>query len=348
MTKKKKIVVLGGSGYIGTQLCELYKNETHKYNITVIDNRFISERVKQLNEWGMRFIQGSILDEKLMKEQLKDCDFCFHLAGQTVVPSTKSDSNPEWDKQIIETGTKGSKIVIDSMGPNCKIIFPSTHVVFEGLKETVYDIDENHETCPVLSYSKSKVETEEYLKSLSDKNYIILRLSSAYGIVHDSSSMRLNVLPNLFAKMTSQGQTLKLYSKGVQLKSLVSINDICRSMKFFMSQTEIKREIFNISNENMTIKQLSELCQKIKPSIEIIETNDKIPNLGYSMDNSKLKNTGFSFQSNIEDELREMINYWSFDKKKMNNSKVYSKKEEFEMNKLISPDPHMGGGIIID
>ena len=58
----KNIVITGGLGYIGTELCKIYSGESWNNNITVIDNRFLSERVRQLNEWGIQFIQGDILD----------------------------------------------------------------------------------------------------------------------------------------------------------------------------------------------------------------------------------------------------------------------------------------------
>ena len=62
----EKIVITGGLGYIGTELCKLYSGEAWYKNITVVDNRFVSERVKQLRDWGFNFIQGDILDKKFM------------------------------------------------------------------------------------------------------------------------------------------------------------------------------------------------------------------------------------------------------------------------------------------
>ncbi len=305
----KNICITGGAGYIGTQLCKLYKNT--KDNITVIDNRFLPERVKQLKEWNIRYIQGDILDEQLMKDVLKDTDFCYHLAGITDVARVSSESNDELDRRIVITEVEGSKMVIDNTPDNCKILFPSTHVIFEGLKEIIFDVKEDFEPCPVLYYSKSKYDIEKYLKK-SNKNYIICRLSSNYG--YGGDSMRLNIMPNMFAKMTAQNKTLKLFSGGIQWKSLVDLRDVVRSMKFLMENDDYKREIFNISNENITIKEVADLCKKIKPSVEIIETNDAIPNKGYTMSSLKLLDTGFKFKHNLESSLKEMINYWDFDR----------------------------------
>ena len=96
----KKIIITGGLGYIGTELCKIYSGVSWHHKITVIDNRFISERVNQLRNWNMEFIQGDILDKELIKKYCKDADIVHHLAGVTEVPRTKNESSIEKDKKI--------------------------------------------------------------------------------------------------------------------------------------------------------------------------------------------------------------------------------------------------------
>tara|TARA_B100001059_G_C17588110_1_gene453252 strand:+ start:274 stop:507 length:234 start_codon:yes stop_codon:yes gene_type:complete len=67
----KKIVITGGLGYIGTELCLLYSGYSRFYNIKVIDNRFISKRVYQHRKWGIKFAQGNILDKDLISKGAK-------------------------------------------------------------------------------------------------------------------------------------------------------------------------------------------------------------------------------------------------------------------------------------
>ena len=66
----KKIVITGGLGYLGTELCRLYSGISWKYKVLVVDNRFLSERVHQLRNWGIEFIHGEILDKDLIKKIL--------------------------------------------------------------------------------------------------------------------------------------------------------------------------------------------------------------------------------------------------------------------------------------
>ena len=125
----KKIIITGGLGYIGTELCKIYSGVSWHHKIIVIDNRFISERVNQIRNWNMEFIHGDILDKDLVNKYFKDADIVHHLAGVTQVPRTKSESNAEVDKKIKLVGEKGTQNILDIISKSCKIIFPSTHVV---------------------------------------------------------------------------------------------------------------------------------------------------------------------------------------------------------------------------
>jgi nucleoside-diphosphate-sugar epimerase/SAM-dependent methyltransferase/quercetin dioxygenase-like cupin family protein len=303
----EKIVITGGLGYIGNELCKLYSGETRFKKIIVLDNRFVSERVKQLRDWGFEFIQVSILDKEKLKEILSDADIVHHLAGITDVAYVKTESNSEQDKKIIETAIDGTNNILDYVPSHCKIIFPSTHVVYEGFNETKHNITEDIETSPVLTYSTSKVQNEKDIKS-SKNNHIILRLGSVYG--YSTDTMRINIMPNLFSKMVSQNQDIKLFSGGVQYKSLVNLIDVARCFKF-MAESSIKNETFHLVNEQATVKEVAEICQKYNPSIKLINTNDEVPNLGYTLSNDKLKSTGFKFLYNLEDSIKEMIHNWS-------------------------------------
>ncbi len=304
----KKIVITGGLGYIGTELCKLYSGEARFKDITVVDSRFVSERVSQLRNWGMNFKQGHLLDEQFMEEVLKDADVVYHLAGITDVAYTKTESNEQKDKEIKKIGINGSRNVIKFTNDNCKIIFPSTHVVYEGFNETAFDLTEDIEPCPVLTYSIGKVQTEKDLKE-SNKNYVIVRLASVYG--YSSDTMRINIMPNLFSKIASQNETIKMFSGGVQHKSLVAVFDVVRCLKFMAESDNISREIFHCSNENTTVRGVAELCKEINPKVKLVETDDEIPNLGYTVSNEKLLSTGFEFRYSLEQCMKDMIDNWS-------------------------------------
>ena len=305
---KKKIIITGGLGYIGTELCKLYSGVSWNNQIIIIDNRFISERVNQIRNWNMQFVHGDILDKELIKKYCKDADVVHHLAGITDVPRTKSESSVEKDKKIKLVAEEGTQNILDAISDKCKIIFPSTHVVYEGIEKIEKNIIEDKELKPVLSYSFSKAANEKQLKN-SGKNYIILRLGSVYGYSNDTT--RIDIMPNLFSKIASQDGTIKLFAGGRQIKSLVPLIDVARCFKSMEEKNDISSEIFNLTKDTVTVKEVAEICKKYNPRVILKETNDEVPNLGFSLSNKKILSTGFKFLYGLDESIKDMISKWS-------------------------------------
>ena len=304
----KKIVITGGLGYIGTELCKIYSGYSWNDQIVVIDNRFVSERVNQIRNWNMHFVQGDILDKELIKKYCNDADIVHHLAGLTDVPRVKSEIDPEHDKKIKSVAEEGTQNILDVISDQCKIIMPSSHVVYEGMEKVKNDINEDEKTSPVLSYGKSKDFNEKQLKA-SGKNYIILRLGSVYGYSTDTA--RINIMANFFAKMASQNGTLRLFAGGKQVKSLVPLIDVARCFKFMEERKDLSSDIFNLTKDTVTVKEVAEICKKYNPKVTLRETNDEVPNMGFSLSNKKILRTGFRFLYALDESIKEMIFKWS-------------------------------------
>jgi len=305
---KKKIIITGGLGYIGSELCKLYSGVSWNHEIIVIDNRFISERVNQIRNWNMEFVHGDILDKDLIKKYCSDADVVHHLAGVTEVPRTKSESSEEKDKKIKSVAEEGTQNILNAINNKCKIIFPSTHVVFEGIEKVKNNISEEEDLKPILSYSNSKAINEKQLKD-SGKNYVILRLGSVYGYSTDTA--RIDIMPNLFSKIASQDGEIKLFAGGRQIKSLVPLVDVARCFKRMEERNDIRSEIFNLTKDTVTVKDVAEICKKYNSKVILKETNDEVPNLGFSLSNKKILETGFKFLYGLDESIKDMIFKWS-------------------------------------
>ena len=304
----KKIVITGGLGYIGTELCKIYLGYSWNDKIIVIDNRFVSERVNQIRNWNMKFVQGDILDKELIKKYCHNADIVHHLAGITDVPRVKNEGNKEHNEKIKRVAEEGTQNILDVISDECKIIFPSTHVVFEGIEKVKKDIQEDEKTSPVLAYGKSKDFNEKQLKA-SGKNYIILRLGSVYGYSTDTA--RIDIMANFFSKMASQDGTLRLFAGGRQVKSLVPLIDVARCFKFMEERKDLSSDIFNLTKDTVTVKEVADICKKHNPKVTLRKTNDEIPNMGFSLSNKKILLTGFKFLYALDESIKEMIFKWS-------------------------------------
>lgn len=329
----KRILITGCMGYLGTELCKLFSGESRKYQIIGIDDKFYSERVNQLNKWNIKFHQIGLLESDRLKKICNNIDAVFHLAGITDVAYISSEINPEKEKKIISVGITGTENIIKYTSKNCQIFFPSTHVIFEGLTRTKKNISENEMPVPILTYAKTKVQNESQIIS-SKKNYVIFRLGSVYGYSGDNT--RVNIMPNLFSKLSALNSTINLYSGGLQLKSLVSVIDVVRCFKFAFDN-KIKNQIFNLSNENTSVKGVAQLIKKINPLVKVKINNYPIPNRGYTLSNKKILNAGFKFLYNLEDSLKEMFKNWKFnDNSEELEYKIHGKDKFFDKRGLIS------------
>ena len=123
--------------------------------------------------------------------------------------------------------------------------------------------------------------------------------------------MRIDIMPNLFSKIASQNGTLKLFAGGRQIKSLVPLIDVARCFKFMEEKNNISSETFNLTKDTLSVKEVAEVCKKHNPKIILKETNDEVPNLGFSLSNKKLLGTGFNFLYNLDQNIKEMIQKWS-------------------------------------
>ena len=333
----KKIVITGALGYIGTELCKLYSGFSWKYEVVAIDNRFISERVNELKRRKIKFIQADILDLEAIKPFIEKAEVVYHLAGITDVAYVKKEADKQKDSLTIKVAIEGTANILASMNNKATIVFPSTHVVFEGLKELKENLDENEKTNTFLAYSSSKVKNENQIKN-SGKKYAIFRLGSVYGFSTDT--MRINIMPNLFSKIASQNGKIKLFGGGVQLKSLVPLIDVARCFKFVEEKNDFQSGIYNLTKENLTVKDVADLCKKINPKLDITLTDDEVPNKGYSLSNKKLLNTGFEFVHDIETCIKEMITKWSYEKFDKNLEYTFKGVREFidERGKISNYD----------
>ena len=118
-------------------------------------------------------------------------------------------------------------------------------------------------------------------------------------------------MPNLFSKIASQDGEIKLFAGGRQIKSLVPLIDVARCFKNMEERDDISSETFNLTKDTMTVKEVAELCKKYNSKTTLKETNDEVPNLGFSLSNKKILNTGFKFLYNIDQSIKEMTSKWS-------------------------------------
>ncbi len=298
--KLKKIIITGGGGFIGTELVKLFKK---KNNVIIIDKKKNQKKISTFKKLKVKFVKGDLTNKSICKKFYKNAKIIYHLAGITKVPSTDVNIDKKKEQKIYSDTMILMKNLLELCNKNTNIIFPSTHLVFENCKKNKKIFNEKSRPMPNLAYSKSKLKCESLL-SRSPNKHIILRLGSVYG---ETLKERMFNMPNLFPLRTKNGKNLKLFSKGVQIKGLVSVKDVAKAM-FFFSKKIKKNQIFNLVSEHFTVKEIANICRDNNKNIKLISTKDKIPTKGYFMSKRKILKSGFKFSHSYKTFVKSYIN----------------------------------------
>ena len=137
----------------------------------------------------------------------------------------------------------------------------------------------------------------------SGLKYGILRLGSVYGKAENEK--RMFNLPNLFPLRTKKNLDLKLFSKGVQIKSIVSVADVADAMIFLSKRKD--NGLYHFVSQHLTVLEIAQICKSYNPKINLILTNDKIPYKGYFINSRKIKSLGFRYNYFYQDFVKDFL-----------------------------------------
>jgi len=238
---KSKILVTGGSGFIGSHLV---KRLSDKGEVVAFDKYRCKGKLTIPNKF--RFIEGDIVDQKKIREVMQGVDYVFHLA---VLPLGACTENP---RACLETNINGTFGVIEAAkDANVKkIIFSSASSVYG---DTVQTMDESHPLNARTMYGASKIAGEYFLKFFYDMyrlDYVILRYMNVYGPGQEGGLI-MSVLERI-----KRGLPPIIFGDGSQSFDFVYIDDVVNANILAM-ESDVTDEVFNIGGEEeVTVKEL--------------------------------------------------------------------------------------------
>lgn len=243
MSSKKRIVVTGGSGFIGAHFCHVLKERGDEIvNLDLVEP---SADIPQ-----DRFVQGDIRDEAAVREAFEGCDEILHLAA------AHHDFGIE-EKTFYDVNEEGLRVITSVMDElkMRRMIFYSTVAVYGNAPPP---LSEETTPQPESFYGKSKLAGEKVLENWvelgDDRRCLVIRPTVTYG-------------PNNFANMYS---LLRQVDKGrfffasgsSNIKSLSYIENIADATLFLMEKDDLAAfEIFNyIDKPDLTSVEIAEAC----------------------------------------------------------------------------------------
>ncbi len=288
---KKKILVVGGAGYVGGVIVDILLKKK-KYDVTVFDNLLYEDSYRK----DCKFIFGDIRDNKFYKSSLNNYDSIIWLAA--LVGDGACSINPNLTNEInFETLKKLKK------NYRKKIIFISTCSVY-GAQEGI--LNENSSVNPLSYYASSKLKCEKILKNT---NSIIFRLGTLFGVSDNYSRIRMDLVVNTLCAKAFFEKKLSVFG-GDQFRPILHVKDVGRAIEIAINSN--RKGIYNLSYKNMKIIDIANEIKKHFAKSKIIKTKIKFQDArNYRVTNNKaLKELKFRPIYNLSygiDELKKLL-----------------------------------------
>lgn len=320
---KKKILVIGGLGYIGSVLIDhlLKKN----YSVNILDINFYGCNLskKTLKNSALKIFYGDCNSLKKLRKAIKGCTDVIHLGEIVGDPAVSLDRNFSIKNNYDSTVAVVSECLKNKID---KFIFASSCSVYGS---STKECCEKSKLNPVSLYARCKIECEKTILSFKKNSFcpVILRLSTVYG---DSPRKRFDLVVNRFILMAIKKIRINLFG-GSSWRPFISVNDVSRAiLKILTSKNDVvSRQIFNLGGdkENYRIKDIiHEIKKKIKVNFKVTKQVDDKRN--YKVSFKKIqKKINFQPKDNLKKSIAELLNKYKKSKINISNINYYNDKK---------------------
>ncbi len=308
-----KILVTGGAGFIGSHIVEHFQRTAR---VLVLDNLRSGFR-RNLEGLNCEFVEGSILDNALVRELMHDVDYVFHLAAMVSVP--ESVANPVECEQL---NTEGTLIVLDAAAKAgvSKLCFSSSSAVYGEPGEPRLDanerelmarpISESMPPEPKSPYAVSKLAAESYCRLYAREGWlatVCLRYFNVFGPHQDPKSAYAAVIP-AFITRALDGEDLEIYGDGGQTRDFVYVKDVAAA-NAHLAQSAHTGSYNVASGRSLSINELAQrIIDLTAAASQLRHLNVRPGDIRHShADINALRAAGFTPAVSLETGLRQTI-----------------------------------------
>ena len=289
MYNKKKILITGGAGYIGSHVTERFLKS--KFKIITLDN--LSRGYKKLINKSTKFIKADIKNFKKIQKviHVHKIDTVIHLAGYASVAESMSKKKIYYQNNVIGTlnilkACKNSKVR--------NFIYSSSCSIYGNVKGKV---SENNKPNPKSYYAFTKYESEKLIKKYAKINnfkFIILRYfnvagASKSGNIGEIGNKNDRLIKNFATQYLKKNPKIKIYGSnyptkdGTCVRDYIHVSDLAdihykcfRYLKKYSTSN-----IFNCGYEKgYSVLEIAKIFKKMKKNLQIIYKKRRIGDVG--------------------------------------------------------------------
>ena len=250
-----KYLVTGGAGFIGSHIVRRLVSQGDQ--VTVLDS-FLTGSRDNLNGVidKVDLIEGDIRDAGLVRDVMKDVEYCLHQAALPSVPRSVED--PVTSNEINVDGTLNVFVAAKEAGVK-RVVYASSSSVYG--ESPVLPKHEKMPTQPLSPYAITKLTGELYAQafySLYGVPIVSLRYFNVFGPGQRPDSPYAAVIP-IFLSAMIEGKPATVHGDGEQTRDFCYIDNVVSANLLACSAPaeEVSGKAFNIAcEERHTINEL--------------------------------------------------------------------------------------------
>jgi UDP-glucose 4-epimerase len=257
-----KVVVTGGAGFIGANLCRLLDQEDFVDQVVALDDLSTGSRQNLVASPSVEFREGSILNADDLDGAITGAQAIVHLAARPSVPRSLAD--PMATHQVNATGTM---MVLEAARRH-----GMPHVVVAS-SSSVYGANpalpkrEDMEPRPVSPYAASKLATEAYALSYGRSfglPVLAFRFFNVFGPLQPAGHAYAAVVP-AFVSCALDGQPLPIHGDGTQTRDFTFVGTVVAVLS-----DAIRRRVTDLEPVNLAYGSRVSLLEVIETLEEIV------------------------------------------------------------------------------
>ncbi|MCX7877171.1 MAG: SDR family oxidoreductase [Ignavibacteria bacterium] len=304
---KRKILVIGGGGYLGIVLVR--KLLELGYKVRVLDSFIYGSRaISCLSSPLLEIVKGDITHAEVVTKAINNSDAVIHLAAVVGDPAAKARPELTINTNYIASLSIASACKLSGIN---KFIYASTCSVY-GIGDEI--LDEDSPLNPVSLYAKTKISSEKGIMSIANGEFCptIMRMSTLYGY---SPRMRFDLVVNTMTMTAFTEGVIKVFG-GNQWRPLLSLSDAADAyIKILEADISvIGGKIYNVGSEKQNYR-ISQVAEQVAGAIE--ELTGKKVSIRTEKDNQDVRDykvsferirrdTGFEAKTSINEAVKEI------------------------------------------
>ncbi len=271
------VLVAGGAGFIGSNLCEKLLQENFK--VICLDNLITGNRtnVKNLeSNPNFSFIQHDITkDLSSIESQISNINYIFHLASPASPSQKSSRSYMAFPIETLSTNSLGTHNLLEmARKSSARFLYASTSEVYGDpavspqSEEYFGNVNPNG---PRSVYDEGKRFGEALSMAYVRKHDLDVRIARIFNTYGSSMQPDDGRVVSNFIIQAIEGSPITIYGKGEQTRSFCYVSDMVEALYALMFTENMKGEVINLGNP--TERKIIELANVIK---ELTESNSEI------------------------------------------------------------------------